>query len=105
MSVPNSDTQILCSSDSILAPPERPHQHHAGLYQTTDSDDEPLEDYDVGNQDYILAKENGLGMDDVTPPKQSQRSVKRRHICSNIYDYLKCEACNNRSQHIKPQPT
>ncbi|MBW0575023.1 hypothetical protein O181_114738 [Austropuccinia psidii MF-1] len=34
------------------------------------SDNESLEEYDIGNEDYVVAEDNGLGMDDVTPPKE-----------------------------------
>ncbi|MBW0504755.1 hypothetical protein O181_044470 [Austropuccinia psidii MF-1] len=81
-SIPNLDPQII-SSDSILGPVERPHKFDTCLYQTMVSNG-----YDIGDEDYIVAEDNGLGMDDVTLPKHSQYSVKRRHIWSNVYDYF-----------------
>ncbi|MBW0519827.1 hypothetical protein O181_059542 [Austropuccinia psidii MF-1] len=73
-SAPNSDTPNLTSSDSVLGQRARSHMRKSGLYQTMLSDDESLEEYDVGDEDY------GLGMDGVTPPKQAQTSVKRRRV-------------------------
>ncbi|MBW0484806.1 hypothetical protein O181_024521 [Austropuccinia psidii MF-1] len=47
-----------------------------------------MEEYDIGDEDYVVAEDNGLGMDDVTPPKQASSSVKRRRVQSNVYDYF-----------------
>ncbi|MBW0466307.1 hypothetical protein O181_006022 [Austropuccinia psidii MF-1] len=68
-SAPNLDMPNLTSSDSGLGQDARSHVHESGLYQTMLSDDESLEEYDVGDEDYVVAEDNGLGMDDVTPPK------------------------------------
>ncbi|MBW0463493.1 hypothetical protein O181_003208 [Austropuccinia psidii MF-1] len=82
-SVPNLDTHINFSY-SILGTRERQTKYNTGLYQTMVSNDESSNGY----EDYIIAEDNGLGMDNVTPPKQSQSSVKHRGICSNVYDYF-----------------
>ncbi|MBW0546904.1 hypothetical protein O181_086619 [Austropuccinia psidii MF-1] len=84
MSTPNSDTPNITSSDSLLGQQETSHVHNPGLYQTMLSDNESLEEYDIGDEDYVIAEDNGLGMDDVTPPKRAQSLVKRRWIQSNV---------------------
>ncbi|MBW0484902.1 hypothetical protein O181_024617 [Austropuccinia psidii MF-1] len=68
MSIPDSDLQII-PSDLILGPVEGPRKCNAGLYQTMVSNDQLSNGYDIGDEDYIIAKDNGLGMDDVKPPK------------------------------------
>ncbi|MBW0500534.1 hypothetical protein O181_040249 [Austropuccinia psidii MF-1] len=70
-SAPNSDTPNLTSSGSAIGQRARSHMRKSGLYQTMVSDDESLEEYDIGDEDYVVAEDNGLGMDDVTPPKQA----------------------------------
>ncbi|MBW0556580.1 hypothetical protein O181_096295 [Austropuccinia psidii MF-1] len=69
-SAPNLDMPNLTSSNSILGQLETSHVCHAGLYQTILSDNESLEEYDIGDEDYVSAEDNGLGMDDVTPPNK-----------------------------------
>ncbi|MBW0551680.1 hypothetical protein O181_091395 [Austropuccinia psidii MF-1] len=62
-SAPNSDMPNLTSSDSGLGQHARSHVRKSGLYQTMLSDNESLEEYHVGDEDYVVAE------DDVTPPK------------------------------------
>ncbi|MBW0542482.1 hypothetical protein O181_082197 [Austropuccinia psidii MF-1] len=81
-SAPNSDTPNLTSSSSGLGQCARSHVFEYGLYQTILSDNESLEEYDIGDEDYAVAE------DDVTPPKQAQSLVKRRRVQSNFYDYF-----------------
>ncbi|MBW0508135.1 hypothetical protein O181_047850 [Austropuccinia psidii MF-1] len=69
-SAPNSDIPNLTSRNSLLGQHKTSQVCNAGLYQTMISDDESLEEYDMGNEDYVVAEDNGLGMDDVTPPKE-----------------------------------
>ncbi|MBW0544213.1 hypothetical protein O181_083928 [Austropuccinia psidii MF-1] len=69
-STPNLETPNLTSSDSLLGQQETSHVRNADLYQTMLSDNESLEEYDIGDEDYVVAEDNGLGMDDVTPPKE-----------------------------------
>ncbi|MBW0584894.1 hypothetical protein O181_124609 [Austropuccinia psidii MF-1] len=87
-SAPNSDTPNLTSSDSGLGQCAISHVREYGLYQTMLSDNESLEEYDIDDEDYAVAGDDGLGMDDVTPPKQAQSLVKRRRVQSNVYDYF-----------------
>ncbi|MBW0466964.1 hypothetical protein O181_006679 [Austropuccinia psidii MF-1] len=68
-SAPNSDTPNLTSSDSGLGQRARSHVGNSGLYQAMLSDDESSGEYEDGDEDYVVAEDDGLGMDDVTPPK------------------------------------
>ncbi|MBW0500597.1 hypothetical protein O181_040312 [Austropuccinia psidii MF-1] len=79
-SAPNLDTPNLTSSDSGLGQRAKSHVRKSGLYQTMLSDNESSEEYDVGDKYYVIAEDNGLGMDDVTTPKQAQSLVKRRWV-------------------------
>ncbi|MBW0519501.1 hypothetical protein O181_059216 [Austropuccinia psidii MF-1] len=63
------------------------------------SKNKSLEEYDVGDEDYVAVEDNGLGMDDVTPPKQAQSLVKRRRVQSNVYDYF--EKLNPNGEWVK----
>ncbi|MBW0500713.1 hypothetical protein O181_040428 [Austropuccinia psidii MF-1] len=87
-SAPNLDTPNLTSRDSAIGQHARSHVRESGLYQTMVSDNESLKEYDIGDEDYVVAEDNGLGMDDVTPPKRARSSVKRRRVQSNVYDYF-----------------
>ncbi|MBW0521203.1 hypothetical protein O181_060918 [Austropuccinia psidii MF-1] len=80
-SAPNLDTPNLTSSNSLLGQQETSHVCDAGLYQTMLSDYESSEEYDIGDEDYVVME------DDVTPPKRVQSLVKRRWVQSNVYDY------------------
>ncbi|MBW0468260.1 hypothetical protein O181_007975 [Austropuccinia psidii MF-1] len=77
MHVPDSDTQIFSSSDSILLHQKEPRK---GALVFNKPDDESLEYYNKGNEDYIVAKDNGPYMNDVTPPKRTQPSKKIRSM-------------------------
>ncbi|MBW0546601.1 hypothetical protein O181_086316 [Austropuccinia psidii MF-1] len=93
---PNLDTPNLTSSNLLSGQQETSHVHNAGLYQTILSDNESLEEYDIGDEDYVVAEDNGLGMDDVTPPKRAQNLVKRRQIQSNVVNLaiIDCNTSN-----------
>ncbi|MBW0542290.1 hypothetical protein O181_082005 [Austropuccinia psidii MF-1] len=84
----NTSAPNLTSSNSAIGQRARSHVRKSGLYQTMVLDDESLEEYDIGDEDYVIAEDDGLGMDDVTPPKQAQSLVKRRQVRSNVYDYF-----------------
>ncbi|MBW0485183.1 hypothetical protein O181_024898 [Austropuccinia psidii MF-1] len=86
-SAPNLDMPNLTSSDLAISQRARSHVCKSGLYQTMVSDDESLEEYDIGDEDYVVAEDDGLGMDDVTTPKRARSLVKRRWVRSNVYDY------------------
>ncbi|MBW0495769.1 hypothetical protein O181_035484 [Austropuccinia psidii MF-1] len=76
-SVPNSTAS---SSDTNLAPvPSHPF-HHSGLYQPMASKDERSPELLVDRNAYVVEEYSSLGMDDVTPPKQSKETVKRLSI-------------------------
>ncbi|MBW0534233.1 hypothetical protein O181_073948 [Austropuccinia psidii MF-1] len=79
-SAPNSDMPNLTSSDSAIGQRARSHVRKSGLYQTMVSDNESSEEYDIGDEDYVVAEDDGLGMDDVTPPKQARSLAKRRRF-------------------------
>ncbi|MBW0549790.1 hypothetical protein O181_089505 [Austropuccinia psidii MF-1] len=70
-SAPNLDTPNVTSSNSGLGQPARSHVRESGIYQMMLSDNESLEEYDVGDEDYVIVEDDGLGRDDVTPPKQA----------------------------------
>ncbi|MBW0484563.1 hypothetical protein O181_024278 [Austropuccinia psidii MF-1] len=66
----NTSVPNLTSSNSLLGQQETSHVRDAGLYQTILSNKESSEEYYIGDEDCVVAEDNGLGMDDVTPPKE-----------------------------------
>ncbi|MBW0496437.1 hypothetical protein O181_036152 [Austropuccinia psidii MF-1] len=79
-SVPNSDAYAAYSRNINLAPGQSHSGNDFALYQIMESNEETSQDSKVDEDNYIIGKDNSLGMDEVMSPKRSKASVKQCHI-------------------------
>ncbi|MBW0573677.1 hypothetical protein O181_113392 [Austropuccinia psidii MF-1] len=45
-------------------------------------------EYNGEDDEYLIANDSGLGINDDTPPKRCKLAAKRQHIQSNVYNYF-----------------
>ncbi|MBW0532339.1 hypothetical protein O181_072054 [Austropuccinia psidii MF-1] len=79
-SAPNFKIFMPLSHDSHSKAASTKFGSDSGIYHPMDSDNQPSEEYEGEDNEYIISEDSGLGLDDISSQKLSKNSVKRQCI-------------------------
>ncbi|MBW0556430.1 hypothetical protein O181_096145 [Austropuccinia psidii MF-1] len=76
-SAPNYKTGVPSSSDSNAKAALNNFGSDSGIYHPMELDEQSSEEYEGEEDEYLIADDSGLGVDDDTPPKRCKLAGKR----------------------------
>ncbi|MBW0475223.1 hypothetical protein O181_014938 [Austropuccinia psidii MF-1] len=79
-SAPNYETGVPSSSDSNTKSASNIFGSDSGIYHLMESDKQSSEKDKGEDDEYLIANDSGLGIDDNTPPKRHKLAGKRQCI-------------------------